>query len=338
MDKDIGNASHFSEEDLRFATPLNVADYRAERLKCKVIIELCSGIGIQSGAFAKTCRKVFGFEIDERKVGYSQENFKEFDNLKFFQGDVLSKEVVKQVKEICPDIIFCDPERLAAEKERNLNSIKPSIKRLIEIYSKITPNICIEVPPQIDLMKLSELGEFEAEYLSLSNKLNRLNLYFGDLKSSEISVTDVISRVRIEKDKGIRKPRKSNRIFRYLYEASSAIEKAGLENEFADELGALVLKGCEKGKLLLTSDKMYDGKLKTLCNIYELMSVAGKLEDVARILKEKGFGKVVIKYSVSPKEYWKERNRIENNLIGNKEKEAVLFSVEGKYVICRKVE
>ncbi len=338
MDKDIGKVSHFNEEDIRFATPVNVADYRAERLKCKIIVDLCSGIGIQSGAFAKTCEKVFGFEIDERKVGYSQENFKASDNLKFFQGDVMESHVIQQVSKICPDIIFCDPERLAAEKERTLGSIKPSVKRLIEIYSKITPNICIEISPQIDINKLKELGEFEAEYLSLNNKLNRLNLYFGDLKGSEVTVVDVISRAKVEKNKGIRKPRKSHRIFRYLYEASSAIEKGGLENEFADELNASVLKGSEKGKLLLTSDKMHDDKLKSLCNIYELISIAGRIDDVSRILKEKGFGKVVIKYSVSPKEYWKERNRIENNLKGNEDKEAVLFLVEGKYVICRKLE
>lgn len=334
MDKDIGNVSHFDEEDLRFATPVNVADYRAERLKCKVIVDLCSGIGIQSGAFAKTCEKVFGFEIDKRKVIYSQENFKTFNNLKFFRGDVLSKEVIKQIEKIEPDIIFCDPERLATEKERNIDSIKPNLKRLIEIYSKICPNLCIEIPPQIDINKLNELGESEKEYLSLNNKLNRLDLYFGELKEAEVSVVDVNTGERIEKEKNIKKPRKTNRIFTYLYEASTAIEKAGVENELAKELNAIIIKDFLKGKLLLTSEEL-SLDLNSFYKSYEIFYSTFRINDINRILKQKGFGKVLLKYSINPKNYWKERNNLERGLRGDKE--AVIFNINGKYIVCREV-
>jgi hypothetical protein len=44
-----------SPEDKRFATPKNPALYRAERLACNTIIDLCSGLGFQSFAFAQTC-------------------------------------------------------------------------------------------------------------------------------------------------------------------------------------------------------------------------------------------------------------------------------------------
>jgi len=43
---------------LRFATPADVAKYRAERLYCNIIAEIGAGIGGQTIAFAEKCRKV----------------------------------------------------------------------------------------------------------------------------------------------------------------------------------------------------------------------------------------------------------------------------------------
>ncbi len=332
--KFIGDVQYFNMEDLRFSTPEIIANFRASRLKCRKIVDLCSGIGVQSLAFSKTCKEVFSFEIDERKVRYSKESFSEIDNLRVFSGDVLSEEIIEQIRKIKPDIIFCDPERLVSEKERNIDSIKPNIKRLIEIYSKITPNLCIEIPPQTELSKLNELGNFEAEYLSLNNKLNRLDLYFGELKSAEISVVDVILGVRLEKDVSV-KSKATKKILKYLYEVNPAVLKAGLMNEFANKTSSYILERTEKNKLLMTSGKLYDEKLNSLCNRYGFITVVRRMEDAAFILNEKGFGKVVLKYSVDPKEYWRERDKIENRLHGKKE--ATLFVVDRKYVVCEKI-
>lgn len=331
--KFVGEAKYFNLDDLRFTTPENVSDYRASRLKCKVIVDLCSGIGVQSAGFAKTCSKVFGFEIDSRKVKYAQENFP-LKNLKFFIGDVLDKKIIEQISDIKPDIIFCDPERLPAEKERNLDSIKPNIKRLIEVYSKICPNLCIEIPPQINIDKLKEFN-CEKEYLSLNNKLNRLGLYFGELKEAEISVVDVITGDRIGKNDLIKKSRRTNKVFPYLYEVSPAVEKAGVENEFAEELGFLILKESENSKLLMTSEEL-SNNFKGFYKAYQVFYITPNFNDINRILKKDGFGKVVLKYSIDPKDYWRERNRIENSLRGDKE--AVVFIVNGKYVLCEEAE
>jgi hypothetical protein len=334
MEKNIGNAEHFNKDDLRFATSIDVADYRAKRLKCRIIVDLCSGIGIQSGAFAKTCKEVYSFEIDKRKVLYSEKNFGQIKNLIFETGDVLDKEVIDKIRRIKPDIIFCDPERLSQEKERNLESIKPDIFKLIEVYSKITPNICIEIPPQIDINKLEKLGDTEKEYLSIGNKLNRLDLYFGNLKTAEISVVD-INGERIERiNENPISAVKTNKISRYLYEISTAVMKAGLENEFANKINGNVVDGCEKNKILLTSDKL-DNKFKSLCKAYEVIGFGDDFFQIKDILKKSRIGKVVIKYSVDPKDYWKERNKFENGLFGKKE--AVIFNINRRYVICEEV-
>ncbi|MFA5259082.1 MAG: hypothetical protein WC979_07815 [Candidatus Pacearchaeota archaeon] len=365
MKKDIGNVKHFSEEDLRFATPLDVANFRAKGLKCKVIVDLCSGIGIQSGAFAKTSGQVFGFEIDERKVSFAEKNFKGINNLKFETGNVLDEKVIEKIRKIRPDIIFCDPERLPQEKERTLESISPDIFKLLEVYSKITPNICLEIPPQIDIDKLDRLGNMEREYLSVGNKLNRLDLYFGNLKKAEVSVVDVngerIERrissfdksnedsrfaakavkensknasIEVKKFNENAKFAKTNKISRYVYEISTAIVKAGLENEFANEIQGKILEGCEKNKVLISSDNL-DNKFRSLCKVFEVMGIGNNYIQVMDLLKKFKIGKVVIKYSVDPKDYWTERGKYERQLRGNRE--AVLFNVCGKYAVCEEI-
>ncbi len=311
---------YFNLEDLRFSTPKDIADYRAKRLKCQKIVDLCSGIGSQSISFIKTCKNVLAVEIDSRKVKYAEMNDKS-KRIKFIQGNILSENIIKEIKEFKPDAIFCDPERLESEKERNLDSIKPSIKQLIEIYSKITPNLCIELPPQIDLDKLKELGNFEAEYLSYNNKLNRLNIYFGSLKRSEISVVD-ISGARIEKSQANAK--NANFPSTYLYEVSTAISKAGLENEFANKINADIL-GEDKTKLLLTSDKLSESsEAKNLSKIYKVLGYSFNFEEIIKILKKNNIGKVVIKKKIPPEDYWKERKKYESSLRGKKQ--ACLFS------------
>jgi hypothetical protein len=317
-------AKYFNSNDLRFSTPKEVADYRAQRLKCDVIVDLCSGVGIQSFSFSKQCKKVYSVEIDKDKVIYAKNNFPD-KKIQFIQGDVLSEEIINQIKEINPDIVFCDPERLETEAERNLESIRPNIKKLIETYSKITPNLCMELPPQIDIDKLKGLGDFEAEYLSFNNKLNRLNLYFGDLKKSEISVADVVG-IRIEKNKEKIKLKISERPLNYLYEASPAIIKAGLENEFAQIIGSEILQ-IDKTKLLLTSDTLSNtDEAKAFSKIYQILGYSDNFREIIRILKGNNIGKVVLKKKVSPEEYWAERKKYEQQTFGKNQ--ACLFAVK----------
>jgi 16S rRNA G966 N2-methylase RsmD len=337
--KNIGNLCYFNEEDLRFSTPEIIADYRAKKLKCKKIVDLCSGIGSQTIAFSKYCDSVLAIELDERKVRYSEENFIAFENIRLIAGDVLNPEIIEQVKKFKPDILFCDPERLSTEEERNIYSIKPDIKKLLLVYSKITHNICLEMPPQIDINKLKELGDFEVEYLSFNKKLNRLNLCFGNLKKSNVSVVDVISGIRLEKRLEKLKVEKSSFPLKYVYELGSAVIKSGLENEFILKTRSKILEGFDRNKLLLTSSNEYKGELLELCNFYEFLDTASNFEVLRTKLNSNNIKKVVIKYSINPKEYWRERNKIEKGLKGKNQ--AVLFQRDNKdkreWIICKEI-
>lgn len=330
MEKELG-IKFYSKEDLRFATPKEVAEFRARRLKCKRIADLCCGIGAQTFAFSKTCENVVGVEIDKRKTELARKNCNS-KNTEIIQGDVLSLDIFKKIKEFKPEIIFCDPERPENEKEREIKNIRPNLKKLIEIYSKICKNICIEIPPQIEKEKLNELGKFEAEYLSCKNKLNRLNIYFGDLAESEVSVVD-ISGVKIKKANA--KAEHTKKVLNYLYEASTAIKKAGLENELAQESELKILS--EEGKLLLTSEKSEINKFsKAFTKIYKIIGISEDKKEIIKILKKNYFGKVVLKTNVSPENYWAERNEYENELNGNKD--AVLFLLKDKFIIGEEIK
>ena len=174
----------FSEEDLRWATPEIVADYRAKRLKCKIIADIGCGIGLQSFSLAKYCQKVYAVEIDKEKLEKAKENAKilGIKNIVFINGDALNPKIIAQLKDA--EIIFCDPERLPQETVRSTETIKPNISELLNKYSKITDKIAIEFPPQTKEIPL----QCEKEYISVEGVLNRLTLYFGDLQQTPKSV------------------------------------------------------------------------------------------------------------------------------------------------------
>ncbi len=338
-DKKISVVNYFNLFDLRFSTPQNVADYRAKRLKCDKIIDLCSGTGCQAFAFANESKDVYSFEIDERKIKYAQENFNVKKNLKFIQGDILEISVINEVKKIKPDIIFCDPERLGEEKERTLENIKPDIKKILESYLPVTNKICIEVPPQINIDKLKNLGNFEAEYLSVNNKLNRLNLYFNQLKKCNISVVDPESFERIENDyDSLPELEKYNLPLKYIYEVSSAVIKADLIKELGFSINAGILN-LNSSKVLLTTNNLAD-KFLSFYKCFEVIATAINFLDCIKVLRKNSFGKIILRGDINPDNYWKERNKIENMLSGKSTCD--LFIVNNKknqrrYFVCKEI-
>ncbi len=314
-----GKTSHknlyITLNDLRFATNEVVAKYRARRLKCDAIIEIGSGIGLQSIELAKTCKKVIAIEIDERKVEYAKKNaaLLKINNIEFIHGDAL--KVISKIKKA--DIVFCETEREAEEKERSIESIKPDIIKIIKEYGKITRDICIEVPPQMQDIKL----ECEREYLSVNHELNRLNLYFGKLKKCDISSVVAETGDRLE-DEG--KKLKESRPLSYLYEADGAVKRAGIE---------IPLKGLFHCGEFLTSEKMLSSPF--FKSVFEIKAKCRGIKSIFSELKKAGCGKVVLRIKISPEKYWEERKKYENELEGSET--CHLFSSKDEMMVCKKI-
>lgn len=306
-------------EDLRFATNEEVAKYRAERLKCDTLVEIGSGIGLQTIEFSKQCKKVYAIEIDERKIEFAKKNAKQLElkNITFIHGDAL--KVVDKIKKA--DIVFCETARSPQAKERRIEDLSPDIFKLLETYGKLTDKICIEIPPQ---MKKIEL-DCEKEYLSVDNKLNRLNLYFGRLKKCDKSVVALPSKERIEASGEIAN---RSRILKYFYEADKALLKAEMMNELALKTDTFIYN-----ETLLTSRKRV--KSSFFRNSFLLLGNAKKFSEALAKLKQENCGKVILRQNISPESYWKERKKYEDKLKGRKT--LYLFVSQNNYLIAKKL-
>ncbi len=317
-------------DDLRFATPKIVADYRAKRLKCEKIADLCCGVGFQTFSFAKKSKKVIAIDIDERKIAYARKNAEilGLKNIMFLKGDVLSEHIFEEVKKFRPNIIFCDPERLASEEKRSVESTRPQTRNLLENYSKITNDISIEMPPQIRELKFDR--EFEKEYVSINGELNRLDIYFGKLKKCDVSVV-ALPEEKVLRKKIVQKSAPSKPAEKYIYEISGAVAKAGLMNELVQETRTKLCHSDERISLA-TSDKLVESPF--FKNSFGLVAKTNQ-KDLIDALKKANVGKIVLRKSVPSKEYWNEKTGIEKKISGSRT--AHLFFFDDEILICQKI-
>jgi len=313
-----------SNEDLRFATPDVVADYRASRLKCKVIADFGCGIGGQSMAFAKSCKKVYAIDNDEKKIEYAKRNseVRGLKNIEFINADFLDEKLKNKIKDA--DIIFCDPDRPASEPERSIDAL--TINKLLKLYH----DFAIEVPPQIAPEKINY--DCEKGYISLDFALNRLTLYFGKLKKCNVSVVGLPEGFRIENSEN-KKELEANECLSYIYEVDTAIIKAGLLENLAFSIKNQLFLYQKNKKTILTSH--YKIKNPFLRGYKVLGKSNADVESIINTLKENNIGRITLRMQISPDEFWDYKNRIEKNLSGDKR--AQLFVFEKEAVVCEKV-
>ncbi len=328
----------FSDEDgLRFATPWPVAAYRAKRLKCSSLADISCGIGGQTVYFAKECEVVYAIEIDPAKLKLARKNCKLFglNNVEFICGDALCQDVIDQIPAV--DVVFSDPARAAAEDERDIANLTPHIPDVLTAYSGKTRNFAFEVPPQLTPERIP--FDCELEYLSLNGELNRLNLYFGYLKSCSISALALPGPVKLCGDlrhNGDNKLINADQPGKYLYEPDPSVIKAELLPELAAEIQNknVEIFRIDNKRLMLTSN--YIAEHPMIKNTFRVVFSAGFVpEDINRELKKLGYGKVLLRAEVDPTMYWDIRKRLEKDLKGDRK--VNLFARGRTAYICEKI-
>ena len=319
----------YSDKDgIRFATPKIIAQYRAKRLKCKQLADISCGIGGQTIFFAKECDIVYAVEIDPKKIGYAKKNCElhDIDNVEFICGDALSPEVIGQIPKV--DVVFSDPARPAEENKRKVMSLEPGIPNVISAYSDKTHNFAFEAPPQMPPQRIQ--FDCEREYMSLNGQLNRLTLYFGELKQCECSAVSLPSGTHIsstdatDDNCGTCDIKEVSQLRTYAYEPDPSLVKSDILPQFVkstenkmDDTKHVELFTIDKKRLLLTSDTILKNPM--LKNSYLVMQVTEfKPEVINSTLKKHDVGKVVLRAGVDPADYWTIRNKIENGLNGKK--------------------
>lgn len=323
------------KEFLRFATPEQVANYRAERLKCNVLVELGAGIGGQTIAFSRKCKKVIAVEIDKNRANILLQNVKKLKmtNVEVINGDALNKSVIQKISKESPDIIFFDTER-PEQTERTLAEINPSINKILEEYSKLTKKIAIEIPPFTkDIETLKKENDFEEEFISLNNQLNRLTLYFNELKTCNKSVISLPSKERLtNSDKKIKmKEISSVKNFRYLYSIDPAIILADLIEELSEKFNLNLLK---LNKPVFLSNEFVKSYFLMPYRILEISE--NNFDKISKSLKRIKARKVILRYNLEPKNYWKVRNLYEKELTGKREINLFVDEKNREAILCEK--
>lgn len=321
------------KDGIRFATPEPVAKYRAQRLKCNTIADISCGIGGQAIYFAEECESVYAIEIDPKKIAYARKNCKTLgiDNIEFICGDALSEEVIEQLPQL--DIVFSDPARPANEKIRDINSLRPPIPEVLDAYGSRSSNFAFEASPQITPDRVP--FDCEKEYLSLDGKLNRLNLYFGNIKKCDVSAVALPENTKIEMQGISPRPEIAEEIASYAYEVEESVERADLLGQMANDMKSdapdIRLFVIDKKRSFLTSVKHIDAPL--MKNKYKVvLNSKNDYGIINKYLRKNGFGTVILRASIDPENYWDIRSQLENGLKGDRK--AHLFLKGDMAILC----
>lgn len=326
--EDFADKLYFDEWGLRYSTPKLIAQYRAERLKCETIADISCGVGAQLLFFAKVCDKVYGVEIDKKRALYARMNAEALglDNVDIIEGDVFDSDVINRVSNA--DIIFSDPSRPPQEKVRTIENLEPNPLKVFEEYKGIG-DVAFELPPQMPPSRVPLEGE--KEYTSLNFKLNRLALYTGNLADSKRSAVSIPSLERVCSEDDAQDIEESGKICSFLYEVDNTVIKAELLPNLLGKLN-FDAKIAQSGsrRTLLTADKEKDSKFLRKYSVLDMTEF--NIPAINDILKKVGAGKVTLRFSLDPAEYWDVRNKLEEGLKG--EEWVQLFNIGEKAIIA----
>ena len=296
---------YLQPDDLRFGTQSDVAYYRAKRLACDTLVEIGAGVGMQTIAFAKNCKRVIAVERDKRKMIYCRQNCDaaSLTNVEFIEGDAmaLAGTLPKAY------VIFLDPQRPAQEEMRDLHvNFSPPIHDFINKYSERTTAIAIELPPHIHSIDV----EGEQEYISLNGELRRLTLYLGPLAKAERSAVALPAKARIEGAPAA--PAATGKLCRHLYEVDEAVVNAQLVPLLLGEKGHVF---STQKNVLATSVTRVDSPF--FRNSFEVVAFCPpEYEQIMAALQEARAKNVVLRGAIDPPKYWEQRAKYQKGLTG----------------------
>jgi len=316
----------FDEIGLRYATPPQVAEYRAKRIGAESVADLGCGVGIQLLYFARNAERCVGVERDDARAKMAMLNAMAMglENVEVIRGNALESKIVGRIDE---EVIFCDPAREPEEERRKFDTLSPNPMDIFTLYKG--KKMAFEIPPRIHRSEIKIEGE--KEYTSLNFRLNRLALYTGELARCDVSAISLPSEERVSNIEEEAEAMTGRKIMNYVYEVDGTIMKAGLLKNL---LGKLSFDGyliSSSKRSLLSSDGIYSS---SFLRRYEVMKTCNfSRSKINRELRKLEAGKAILRFSISPEEYWRVRNSIEEGFDGDKT--YYIFRVGDRAVIAR---
>ncbi len=330
IEKSLPKKLETDEEGFRISTPVEIAEYKAKRLKNKSIADLGCGIGIQSIYFSKFFEEVISVELNSERYRIAKRNFKKMHikNIEILNGDAFDKEIINKLDHV--DVIFSDPSRPKIGEEWTFQDLSPSPEKIVESY-KNHESFSFDVPVH---MKISNINEdWEKEFISVRGEIKRLSLYTGELKRHDLSALLLPLEIRLSKNKEIdRSLPLDESLGEYIYEIDPAIWYADLLPELFHEFKDMHLIFKDKKRVFSTGNLNYvDDRFK---NIYMKIFTAEDTQDLKNKLLLNGAGKVFLRYRIES-DYYTIKSSIEKNLKGKET--FFIFKFNDKFVGATKV-
>ncbi|OGM59857.1 hypothetical protein A2955_00565 [Candidatus Woesebacteria bacterium RIFCSPLOWO2_01_FULL_37_19] len=169
------------------------SEHAAERIKRAAgespVLEVCTGIGATTFALARSFSKVYGVDIDPKRLETCADNIERLglsDKVELINGDILDDEILQMLSDKDIGAVYTDVDFTTSEDWQNHTSdITETGPNTQELYAKvsqlITGNICMKLPKTINLDQLRALAPCEVEEVRPDGKLSFYLVYFGEL-------------------------------------------------------------------------------------------------------------------------------------------------------------
>jgi hypothetical protein len=311
-----GDELFFTSEGLRWATPQSAAEHCSRRIGRDLAMDVTCGQGGQVLSLADSCRWVIGIDMDPLNCLITILNCRSLgkNNVAVVHGDCLDPEIIKLADNGCA--VFSDPARPPGAVERTFEEIIPDPRKIKAAYDGVAGGMCFEIPPYISLDKVDFNCEYE--YLSIDGRVNRLNIYTGDLVLTERSAVVLPEGNVLKGVFSIIKEMKESQLSsgNFIYEVDPAVVRAGLEGPLSEELDV------DPDFIHLDNRRCMLSTIKPLSSAflkqgYKILANSVKDVNLVSVLKELKAGSVTLRFGVDPKDYWKTRRSLESKLDGN---------------------
>lgn len=243
---DYADRLFFTREALEQATSEQVAQYRARRLALHThVSDVCCGIGADTLAMAAAGHVVTAIDHDAMRLALAAAN-----------AEVLGLE--QRITFVCADVLttppppvsalFCDPGRRAGGRRRfHVEQYQPPLSHILAWRTQ-TPALVVKLAPGVDLDELTDIQDYELEFVSLDGELKEALLWCGPLATTRRRATLLHSRSP-EPDAACPTlvaqsdcpPARLTPPEQFLYEPDPAVIRAGLVAELASQLDAAQL-------------------------------------------------------------------------------------------------
>ena len=175
--------------------PEQVAAYLASLLApYKSAVELCSGVGITVLALAKNMNKVYGIEIDRKRLEMSIHNARLYEvehKVRFILGDATNEDILKNIK---AEVAILDPDWSINVAGKRLQSswLKDTSPNTLELFKKvkkyITPNIVVRASKHVSFKEFQKLGRCRIHNIIYGNRVRfKYAFYLNNVKMQEIN-------------------------------------------------------------------------------------------------------------------------------------------------------